>query len=107
MGKGKKRGQIEKISASEASRAVACGGEKGAALSPSQNTSRLTSPATFFFFAHADFFHLFSPNAEPGPRLPLNKPLDSRLWLNLTSRLSKESCRRIEQNKFILSGAVF
>ena len=103
MGKGKKRSQIEKISASEASRAVACGG----ALFPSQNTSRLTSPATFFFFAHADFFHLFSPNAEPGPRLPLNKPLDSRLWLNLTSRLSKESCRRIEQNKFILSGAVF
>ena len=78
MEKGKKRGEIEKISASEASRAVACGGEKGAALSPSQNTSRLTSPA-IFFFAHADFFHLSSPNAEPGPRLPLNKPLDSRL----------------------------
>lgn len=57
-GKKKKGGQIEKISAVEASRAVAWGG--GAALSPPQTTSRLTSPAFFFFFsAHADFFFSF------------------------------------------------
>ena len=80
MGKRKKGGQIEKISAVEGSRAVAWGG--GAALSPPQTTSRLTSPAIFFFFRHADFFFLlFSPSAEPGSKL-LNKPLDSRLWLN-------------------------
>ena len=103
MGKGKKRGQIEKISASGCLR-------RGKGRRPFPFPEYLSADFArhfFFFFAHADFFHLFSPNAEPGPRLPLNKPLDSRLWLNLTSRLSKESCRRIEQNKFILSGAVF
>ena len=52
--KGEKRGQIGKISASE---------------SPPQTTSRLVSLARFFFFAHADFFSPFSPNAELGPRL--------------------------------------
>ena len=52
--KGKKRGQIGKISASE---------------SPPQTTSRLVSLARFVFFAHADFFSPFSPNAELGPRL--------------------------------------
>ena len=52
--KGKKRGQIGKISASE---------------SPPQTTSRLVSLARFVFFAHADFFSPFSPNAEFGSRL--------------------------------------
>ena len=47
--KGKKRGQIEKISAKEASRAVAWGREKGGAtLFPPQTTSRLVSLADFF-----------------------------------------------------------
>ena len=46
-GKGKKRGQIRKISTSE---------------SPPQTTSRLVSPTSIFFSP-------FSPSAEPGPRL--------------------------------------
>ena len=58
--RGKKRGPIGKISASEASPAVSWGGEKAATLSPSQTTSRLGSLADFFF-AHADFFFLFPP----------------------------------------------
>ena len=78
--KAKKRGQIEKISASEASRAVAWGGGKGAALSPSPDY--LSADPAIFFFSPTLIFLLFSPNAEPGSRLPLNKPLDSRLWLN-------------------------
>ena len=48
--KGKKRGQIGKISASAASRAVAWGGKRAGG----QTTSRLSSMAS---------------NAEPGPRL--------------------------------------
>ena len=56
--KAKKRGQINKISAREASRAVAWGGGKGAALSSPQTTCRLPSPP-FFFFAHSDFFSFF------------------------------------------------
>ena len=52
--KGKKRGQIGKISASEASRAEAWGGERAGGGTSSQTTSRLASLA---------------PNAKPGPRL--------------------------------------
>ena len=53
-GKGKKRGQIGKISASEASPAVARGGGTGTTLSPPQTTSQLASFAVFFpFFANA------------------------------------------------------
>ena len=53
--KGKKRGQIGEISASEASPAMAWGGRKGslkasATLSPLQTTSRLASLADFFSF---------------------------------------------------------
>ena len=58
--KAKKRGQIEKISAREASRAVAWGGGKGAALSPPQTTSWLTSPAIFFFSPTLIFSPFFS-----------------------------------------------
>ena len=52
--KGKKRGQIGKISAKEMSRAVAWGGGKGGAtFSPPQTTSRLASLADFFLlFPH-------------------------------------------------------
>ena len=57
--KAKKRGQIEKISAREASRAVAGEGGKGAALSPPQTTSWLTSPAIFFFSPALTFFSFF------------------------------------------------
>ena len=52
--KGQKRGQIVKISASQA---VAWEGEK--------TTSQLPSLTNFFF--------PFSPNAEPGPRLTCSK----------------------------------
>ena len=58
--KSKKRGQTGKISANEASPAVAWGGGKGSTLSRPQFTSRLSSLADFF---------PFSPNAEPDPRL--------------------------------------
>ena len=62
MGKrGKKRGQIGKIWAKEASRAVAWeGGTGGATFSRPQTASRLASLA--------DIFLLF-PTPEPGPRL--------------------------------------
>ena len=50
-----------KVTPTSASRAVACGGEKGAALSPSQNTSRLTSPPIFFFPPTLIFFTFFPP----------------------------------------------
>ena len=52
--KGKNRGQIGKISAKEARRAVAWGGGKaGATFSPPQTTSRLASLADFFLlFPH-------------------------------------------------------
>ena len=51
--KGKNRGQIGKISASE---------------SPPQTTSRLVSLARFVFFTHADFSLLFPPmrSLDPG-----------------------------------------
>ena len=58
--KGKKRGQTGKISANEASPAVARGGGKGGILSRPQSTSRLSSLADFF---------PFSSNAEPDARL--------------------------------------
>ena len=59
--KGKKRGQIGKISAKEASRGVTWGrGKGGATLFPPQTTSRLASLADFFSFF---------PTAEPAPRL--------------------------------------
>ena len=48
--KGKKRGQTGKISANEASPAVAWGGGKGGTLSLPQFTSRLSSLADFFPF---------------------------------------------------------
>ena len=58
---GQKRGQIAKISASEASWEVPCGGGKGdrgsATLYPPQTTSRLASLADFFS-CQADFFLL-------------------------------------------------
>ena len=67
--KSKKRGQIGKISASEARRAVAWGGGKGATLSPSLGyLSARFAPQFLFFFANADFSS-FSHNAEPGTRL--------------------------------------
>ena len=52
--KGKNRGQIGKMSAKEASRAVAWGrGKGGATFSPPQTTSRLASLADFFLlFPH-------------------------------------------------------
>lgn len=55
--KGKKWGQIGKISAS---RAVAWGEGKATTLSSPQTTSQLASLVDFFSFF---------PNAEPGPRL--------------------------------------
>ena len=56
--KGKKRGQIGKISAKEASRGVTWGGGKGRATFPPPLGS-LRSPIFFSFF----------PTAEPGRRL--------------------------------------
>ena len=59
-GKGKKRGEIGKISASEASRGVAWGGGKDGPLSLPQTTSRLALLANLFFRPRR-FFSPFSP----------------------------------------------
>ena len=59
-GKGKKWGEIGKISASEASRGVAWGGGKGGPLSLPQTTSRLALLANIFFHPRR-FFSPFSP----------------------------------------------
>ena len=67
MEKGKKRGQMGKISASKASRVMAEEVERST-VSPPQTTSRLASLANFFV-RPSRFFFSFSPNAEPGPRL--------------------------------------
>ena len=64
--KAKKRGQIGKISASEASLAVAWGGGKGPYFLSA--FSRLAS-LTDLFFRPRLFFTPFSPSAEPGPRI--------------------------------------
>ena len=62
--KGKKRSQVRKTLASEASRVVAWGGEKVATLFPPQTTSRLGSLlSSMFFFAQANLFSLF-PQCE-------------------------------------------
>ena len=60
--KGKKRSQVRKTLASEASRVVAWGGEKVATLSPPQTTSRLGSLlSSMFFFRPSQFVFSFSP----------------------------------------------
>ena len=60
--KGKKRGQIGKMLASEASPAVSWGGRKGRHSFPFPDYR--SAFFSIFFFAHVDFF-CFSPNAEP------------------------------------------
>ena len=66
--RGKKRGPIGKISASEASPAVSWGGGKGCHSFPFPDylSARF---ARRFFFRPRWFFFPFSPNAEPGLRL--------------------------------------
>ena len=71
VGKGKKRGEIGKILAREASRAVVWGGEMGGVPFPSPEYRSAR-------FARR-FFPPFSPNAEPGPRLLLTKRA-ARRW---------------------------
>ena len=70
--KGKKRGQIGKISASEASPAVSWGGGKvnlkGRHSFPFPDYLSARFARRFFFFAHADFFSFF-PQCRAGPRL--------------------------------------
>jgi len=67
--KDKKQGQIGKISALEASRAVAWGGGRAAPPSPLPRLPPGSLHAPIFFFANADFFLVFLPNVEPGPKL--------------------------------------
>ena len=62
--KGKKQGQIGKISAIEVSQEV------DPTLSPSQTTSQLASLADSFF-SPMRFFSPFSPSVEPASRLAL------------------------------------
>ena len=77
--KGKKRGQIGKLSASDASPAVVWGGEKGDHPFPSTDY-RLSSLASrfyfvlfcFFVFAHADYFS-FLPQYGACPQAKLRK----------------------------------
>ena len=66
--KGKKRGQIGKMLASEASPAVSWGGRKGRHSFPFPD---YRSAFFFDFFFRPRWFFSFSPNAEPGPRLLL------------------------------------
>ena len=65
--KGKKRGQIGKISASEACRAVAWGGGKGHPFPyPDYLSARFARQG---FLGPRQFYSHFPPNTEPGPRL--------------------------------------
>ena len=68
MGK-KARGQIGKISASEASRAVSWGGKGRPPPFPLSRLPLGSLRSPIFFFRLHRFFFFFSPNAEPGPRL--------------------------------------
>ena len=81
-----KRGQIGKILASKASRAVS---ERYP-----QTTYRIAWLAEFFFFANAFIFSPFSDNAEPGPRLRLSRLylIASDVFSTRETRLTRDMC---------------
>ena len=79
--KGKKQGQIGKISTKEASRGVTWGGVKaGATFSPPQTASRLSSLADFFLlFSHCGAWSqakLASINKMTSPKVTLLLKID-------------------------------